>query len=116
MILSNFQKKFEWGVLYCLRVIFFQFLAVSGHSESILMFPISCKIDPVGGGIEGDKKSLFAILPYFANRIFDLITHTYVDYADMTKPIPGGWGDQKSSFAISPYFANCIFDPITCMR
>ena len=74
---EQLSKKFvlgggHWGA----KIFLFQFLAVSGHSELILMFPISCKIDPVGGRIEGDKKSLFAILPYFANCIFDLITHT----------------------------------------
>ena len=40
---------------------FFRFLAVSGHSESILIF---CKIDPIGGGGgRGDQKSSFAIKP-----------------------------------------------------
>ena len=41
----------------------FQFLAVSGHSESILMFPIFCKIDPVGGGRGEGTKFSFAIKP-----------------------------------------------------
>ena len=87
MNLNNFQKIFKknfeiffkyfsGGGHQGAKNFLFQFLAVSGHSESILMFPIFCKIDPVGGGIEGDQKSLFAILPYFANCIFDLITHT----------------------------------------
>ena len=74
MILNNFQKIFKksffGGGVTKGQKFFFRFLAVSGHSESILIFSdfLQNRSDRGGGGAGGDQKSSFAIKPALVLR------------------------------------------------
>ena len=59
--LKSFQSFFGWGVTK--GQIFFQFFAVSRHSESILNFSNFLQNRSDRGEGRGDQKSLFVILP-----------------------------------------------------
>ena len=59
--LKSFQSFFGWGVTK--GQFFFQFFAVSRHSESILNFSNFLQNRSDRGGGAGDQKSLFVILP-----------------------------------------------------
>ena len=72
MILKNVQKIFEifyWGGRGVIKgQFFFSISRRLSHSKSILIFPIFCKIDPIGGGgAGGDQKFSFAIKPFFSD-------------------------------------------------
>ena len=59
-LLKNFQKNFFLGGVTKGQIFFFRFLAVSGHSESILIFSdfLQNRSDRGGGGAGGGPKIL----------------------------------------------------------